>query len=126
MHININIEYKGHKLFAFADTHGMYWQLRVPSEADILICAGDACEGFAPDELKDFFAWYHSIPAKLRIFVAGNHDMVFDQQPETRALTRNFSRTLCSRQAMTARSWPFSFYVVKTKHPALITKAGCR
>ena len=74
--------YKGYRFFAFSDTHGMYRRLVVPDETDILICAGDACEGFAPDELKDFFAWYVSIPAKLRIFAAGNHDMVFDLQPD--------------------------------------------
>ena len=76
------ISHKGHRFFAFSDTHGMYQRLNVPADADILICAGDACEGFAPDQLKDFFAWFVSIPAKLRIFVAGNHDMVFDEQPE--------------------------------------------
>ena len=76
------IRYNGHTTFAFSDTHGMYRRLSVPDEADILICAGDACEGFAPEQLKDFFTWYVSIPAKLRIFVAGNHDMVFDEQPE--------------------------------------------
>ena len=76
------ISRNGHQIFAFADTHVMYRRLQVPGDADILVCAGDACEGFAPGELKDFFAWYISIPAKLRIFVAGNHDMVFDQQPE--------------------------------------------
>ena len=78
----MQIKYSGHKIFAFSDTHGMYRWLNAPNDADILICAGDACEGFAPDQLKDFFAWYVSIPAKLRIFVAGNHDMVFDEQPE--------------------------------------------
>ncbi len=76
------INSKGHKIFAFADTHGLYRRLSVPADADILVCAGDACEGFAPDELKDFFAWYNSIPAIIRIFVAGNHDMIFDLQPE--------------------------------------------
>lgn len=60
----------------------MYRRLIVPADADILICAGDACEGFASDQLKDFFAWYVSIPARLRIFVAGNHDMIFDTQPK--------------------------------------------
>lgn len=75
------IEYKGHKIFAFADTHGMYRRMQVPTDADILICAGDACEGFNPNELKDFYAWYNDLPAKLRIFVAGNHDLVFDKQP---------------------------------------------
>ena len=78
----MTIEYKGHKIFAFADTHGMYRRLQVPADTDILICAGDACEGFNPAELEDFFAWYNDIPAKLRIFIAGNHDMVFDKQPE--------------------------------------------
>ena len=34
------IEYKGHTLFFFADTHGMYWRFFVPAESDILICAG--------------------------------------------------------------------------------------
>lgn len=78
----MRLNLRGHSIFAFSDTHGMYLRLNVPADADILVCAGDACEGFAPDQLKDFFAWYVGIPAKLRIFVAGNHDMVFDEQPE--------------------------------------------
>lgn len=78
----MRLNLRGHSIFAFSDTHGMYRRLVVPNEADVIICAGDACEGFAPDQLKDFFDWYVSIQAKLRIFVAGNHDMVFDEQPE--------------------------------------------
>lgn len=76
------IAYKGHTIFAFADTHRMYRRLKVPSEADILLCAGDACEGFNPADLQDFFGWYAAIPASLRIFVAGNHDMIFDTKPD--------------------------------------------
>jgi len=75
------IPFKGHTIFAFADTHGMYRRLSIPADADILICAGDACEGFNPADLQDFFAWYTSIPAKVRIFVPGNHDRIFDQEP---------------------------------------------
>ena len=78
----MNLDYKRHKLFAFADTHGMYRRLFVPAEADILICAGDACEGFNPADLVDFFAWYAAIPAKLRIFVPGNHDRLFNTNPD--------------------------------------------
>ena len=73
----MKIPYKGHKIFAFSDTHGMYRRLAIPADADILICAGDACEGFNPADLQDFFAWYTSIPAQLRIFVPGNHDLIF-------------------------------------------------
>ena len=75
------IDYKGHRIFAFSDTHGMYRRISILADADILICAGDACEGFNPDDLQDFFAWYTSIPAKLRIFVPGNHDRIFNQEP---------------------------------------------
>ena len=75
------IPFKGHTIFAFDDTHGMYRRLAIPAEADILICAGDACEGFNPADLQDFFAWYTAIPAKLRIFVPGNHDRIFNQEP---------------------------------------------
>ena len=76
------LEYKGNKIFAFSDTHGMYRRFDVPTDADILICAGDACEGFNPADLTDFFAWYAAIPAKLRIFVPGNHDRVFNTNPD--------------------------------------------
>ena len=75
------IDYKGHKIFAFSDTHGMYRRLSIPADTDILICAGDACEGFNPAVLKDFFAWFTSIPANFRIFVPGNHDRIFNQEP---------------------------------------------
>ena len=60
----------------------MYRRLKVPAEADILICAGDACEGFDPADLQDFFGWYAAVPASLRIFVPGNHDMILDTQPD--------------------------------------------
>lgn len=75
------IEYKGHRIFAFSDTHGMYRRLNVPADADILICAGDACEGFNPADLQDFFTWFAAIPARLRIFVPGNHDRIFNTDP---------------------------------------------
>lgn len=75
------IDFKGHNVFAFSDTHGMYRQLSIPADADIFVCAGDACEGFNPADLQDFFVWYGTIPAKLRIFVPGNHDRIFNTDP---------------------------------------------
>jgi len=77
----MTIDYKGHTIFAFSDTHGMYRRLSIPADADILICAGDACEGFNPADLQDFFEWFVAIPAKLRIFVPGNHDRIFNTDP---------------------------------------------
>ena len=75
------IQYHNHRIFAFSDTHGMYRRLAMPADADVLICAGDACEGFNPRDLQDFFVWYASRPARLRIFVPGNHDRLFDTAP---------------------------------------------
>lgn len=75
------INLRGDNIFAFSDTHGMYRRLSIPADADILISSGDACEGFNPADLEDFSDWYTSIPAKLRIFVPGNHNRIFNQEP---------------------------------------------
>lgn len=76
------INYKGHKILAFSDTHGRHRCLDIPSDVDILICAGDCINTFSVDEFRDFMSWYVSLPAKLRIFVAGNHELFFDLFPE--------------------------------------------
>lgn len=76
------IPYKDHTVFAFSDTHGMYSRLIIPSETDILICAGDGVEGIEEQELSDFFMWFAAQPARLRIFVAGNHELLFDLCPD--------------------------------------------
>lgn len=75
-------EYKNHKIFAFSDTHGMHHKLEIPENIDILICAGDGIQGFSEKEFPHFLRWYASIPAKLRIFVAGNHEIFFDLYPQ--------------------------------------------
>lgn len=66
-------------IFAFSDTHGNHRRLRVPEDADIVICAGDAVE----DDLKgveydDFISWFGVLPAKWKLFVPGNHELSFD------------------------------------------------
>lgn len=76
------VPYKNHQIFAFSDTHGMHSCLTIPSEADILICAGDGVESIEEQELSDFFNWFTAQPALLRIFVAGNHELLFDLSPD--------------------------------------------
>ena len=66
-------------IFAFSDTHGNHRRLKVPEDADIIICAGDAVE----DDLKggkydDFISWFEALPAKWKLFVPGNHELSFD------------------------------------------------
>lgn len=74
--------YKGQSIFAFSDTHGMHRGLRIPSNIEILICAGDVITGFSEEGLKDFLNWYSNVPARLRIFVPGNHEILFDYYPD--------------------------------------------
>ena len=48
----MTIEYKNHKIFAFSDTHGLNYRLKIPKDADILICAGDCADEI--DRFPDF------------------------------------------------------------------------
>jgi len=74
--------YKEHRIFAFSDTHGMHNRLHIPEKADILLCAGDVVSGFGKDGMENFFSWLLSHPAKLYIFVAGNHELFLEDSPE--------------------------------------------
>ncbi|MGN1220913.1 MAG: metallophosphoesterase [Candidatus Cryptobacteroides sp.] len=68
-----------HIIFAFSDTHGHHRCLRVPEDADIVICAGDAVEDdLKGGEYNDFISWFASLPAKWKIYVPGNHELSFD------------------------------------------------
>lgn len=76
------INYKGHGIFAFSDTHGMHKRMNMPDDADILVCAGDGTSDFSKDNMADFLNWYSSVPARLRIFIAGNHEIIFNYYPQ--------------------------------------------
>lgn len=57
--------------FAFSDTHGQHRKLQVPTDARIVICAGDAVEdNLKGDEYDDFIAWFGALPAKWKLFVS--------------------------------------------------------
>ena len=78
----MRLNYKGKRLFAFSDTHGMHRKLSIPKGTDILICAGGVVSDFQEDGLSDFFDWFSSCPAQLRLFVPGNHEIIFNLCPE--------------------------------------------
>lgn len=76
------LDYKGKRLFAFSDTHGRHRDLSIPQSAEILVCAGDVVSDFQENGLEDFLDWFSSCPAKLRLFIPGNHEVIFDICPE--------------------------------------------
>lgn len=69
-------------MFVISDTHGAHRQITIPEGIDIIIHAGDACEGGDENQLKDFFSWFSSLPVRYKIFVPGNHDLPFELEPE--------------------------------------------
>ena len=68
------------KIIGLSDSHGSHWDIKVP-DGDILVHCGDlSSQGKLPDTL-DFLRWFNTHPHKHKIFIAGNHDWIFEQDP---------------------------------------------
>ena len=65
------------KIVCLSDTHNCNELINVP-DGDILIHAGDATINGTPFEVEAFLAWFSSLPHKHKIFVAGNHDWLYE------------------------------------------------
>ncbi len=49
---------------------------------DLLICAGDICSHGTLNNAIDFMAWFADQPHQHKVFIAGNHDKVFEVAPD--------------------------------------------
>ncbi len=76
----IELNHIGMKIIAISDTHGLHSKIDIPN-CDILIHCGDACTDGNEEQLLDFFSWFSVQKASYKIFVAGNHDLIFDLEP---------------------------------------------
>ncbi len=65
------------KIVCLSDTHNCNEQIIVP-EGDILIHSGDATIHGTIDEIVLFNDWFANLPHRTKIFVAGNHDWLFE------------------------------------------------
>jgi Icc-related predicted phosphoesterase len=78
------------RIVAISDTHSRHQQFSNLPPGDILIHAGDATVQGKFDEVIEFNRWLGTLPYKHKIFVAGNHDFLFEKSPEfARALITN-------------------------------------
>lgn len=66
------------KIVCLSDTHNCNQQIVVP-DGDILLHAGDATINGTVGEIKNFNQWFSDLPHKIKIFVAGNHDWLFER-----------------------------------------------
>ncbi len=69
------------KIVCLSDTHNCNEEIAVP-DGDILIHAGDATIQGTIDEIVLFNEWFANLPHKHKIFVAGNHDWLFEINPK--------------------------------------------
>ena len=69
------------RIVCVSDTHGHHAGLAVP-DGDLLIHAGDATMAGRPEELDQFDAWLGTLPHRHKVVIAGNHDRLFEDQPE--------------------------------------------
>ena len=65
------------KIVCLSDTHNCNEQIDVP-DGDVLIHAGDATIRGTIDEIEAFNDWFANLPHQYKIFVAGNHDWLFE------------------------------------------------
>ena len=72
------------RLTFISDTHSKHKQITedLPG-GDILLCAGDISSMGYKHEIKEFCAWFDKIKNyNHKIFIAGNHDWLFQKNPE--------------------------------------------
>lgn len=69
------------RIVCISDTHNCNEQVAVP-DGDLLIHSGDATITGTLHEIKLFNRWFASLPHPVKIFVAGNHDTLFEQRPD--------------------------------------------
>jgi len=70
------------KLHIISDTHTRHRELNLPG-GDVLIHAGDfMSSGYGLDDAVDFLNWFEVQDYTHKIFIAGNHDRIFEDNPE--------------------------------------------
>lgn len=81
---------KSIRVVCISDTHNQRPQI---PPGDILIHAGDLTENGSFDELQTELRWLSSQPHRYKIFVAGNHDVLLDQDFLTKFPERRYGQS---------------------------------
>lgn len=69
------------RIVCFSDTHGLEDQIQIP-DGDALIFCGDLCCGGRIEEYYRFAQFMRKQKHSLKIIVAGNHDWLFQREPQ--------------------------------------------
>ncbi|EMP56432.1 metallophosphoesterase [Marinobacter santoriniensis NKSG1] len=69
------------RIVCISDTHSRHEEIEHVPEGDVLVHAGDCLAYGSLSNLQDFDAWLGTLPHRHKIFVAGNHDTCFEDEP---------------------------------------------
>jgi len=69
------------KLHCISDTHTRHREIELPG-GDVLIHAGDIMSRPDPSQLIEFLVWFDDQDYTTKIFIAGNHDHLFEKKPD--------------------------------------------
>lgn len=72
-----------HKHIKMFQDHNDLGEDKEPMSGDLIIHSGDATMGGKHSEVKHFIEWYGKLNFTHKIFVAGNHDWLFEDVPAT-------------------------------------------
>lgn len=67
------------RIVHISDTHTKHNKVIVP-ECDVVCFTGDMGTRTNLAELTEFLIWFEKLPAKVKIFIAGNHDICLDRK----------------------------------------------
>ena len=95
------------RIVCLSDTHNCTNEIKVPV-GDILIHSGDATITGTTEEIRRFNQWFSSLPHKYKVFVAGNHDWLFERAP--RAARMLLDRSIIYLQDETVEIESFKIY----------------
>lgn len=77
------------RIVGLADTHLQHDPLEIP-EGDVLVHAGDALQHGDLEELRRAVDFFGALPHRIKIFVAGNHEVCLEKRPaEARAMVED-------------------------------------
>lgn len=69
------------RIVSISDTHGHHRSITVPP-GDVLIHAGDMTNMGTVEEVRDVMRWFDRLPHQHKVFIAGNHDWLFERDPQ--------------------------------------------
>jgi Icc-related predicted phosphoesterase len=70
------------KIVCISDTHGLHHRMaHVIPDGDILLHAGDITRSGEVEDLPAVNYFFENLPHRIKIFVPGNHDWIFESDP---------------------------------------------